>query len=168
MKRLIFLLLCFLSISQIVYGENELVRKSFDLKLLIDNDTFYKATVPQSSYVLNGNLLQIYPGEDLLFEAEVEKDKIVRLTAVRENKFPEKTIEIKFEQVCDGLIHKSMMLSIKNPFNKDLNYEALIYLMKNKKWVSTSILPVLAGKQAFETWPDIIVSIALNNFTLKE
>jgi hypothetical protein len=93
--------------------------------------------------------------------------KIVKLTAVKENKFKEKTIEIKFEQICEGRKHKLMMLTIKNPFSKDLNYGAGIYLMNNKKWVSTSVLPVLAGKVAFETWPDIIVSIALNNFTLE-
>jgi hypothetical protein len=167
MKRIVFLLFCFLSISQIAYGENELVRKSFDLKLAVDNDIFYKTIVPESPYVLKDNSLQIYPGEDLFFEAKVDGSKIVKLTAVKENKFKEKTIEIKFEQICEGRKHKLMMLTIKNPFSKDLNYGAGIYLMNNKKWVSTSVLPVLAGKVAFETWPDIIVSIALNNFTLE-
>lgn len=64
--------------------------------------------------------------------------------------------------------HMMMMLSVKNPFTKDLNYKAGIYLMKYNKWISTSIEPVMAEKMSFETWPDIIVSIVLNDWTLIE
>lgn len=168
MKKIFFILVCLFSITQITFAEGELTRKAFDLKLAVDNDRFYTTRLSESPFVTKDNTVQMYPGEDLFFEVEVVEDKIVKLIAVKENKFPEKTLEISFKQECNDKVHELMMLSIKNPFDKDLNYKALIYLMEHKKWVSTSVLPVVAGKVSFETWPDIIVTIALTNWTLKK
>lgn len=40
--------------------------------------------------------------------------------------------------------HKGMMLSIKNPFDKIINYSADICLLKYGKWVTTDVYDVLS------------------------
>jgi hypothetical protein len=55
-------------------------------------------------------------------------------------------------------------LKIQNPFPKDLGYKAKMFLLKQNKWVNTNVYPVTAGLSAFETWPDIIISLALGNW----
>jgi hypothetical protein len=55
-----------------------------------------------------------------------------------------------------------MILKVVNPFDKKLNYRAHIYLMKQKKWILTSIIAVLPKLSSYETWPDLIVTIALS------
>ena len=56
------------------------------------------------------------------------------------------------------------MLEVQNPFPKNLTYEAQMFLLSNKKWVKTSIYPVMAGLSGFETWTDIIISLGLGNW----
>jgi hypothetical protein len=41
-------------------------------------------------------------------------------------------------------------------------------LMKDKKWVNTSVYPVMARLESIEMWPDIITSLALFGFKLKD
>jgi hypothetical protein len=60
-----------------------------------------------------------------------------------------------------------MMLSIKNPFDRDMEYKADIYLIKYNRWINTSIVPVKAKLLSYEIWPDIIGTIVLHDFVLK-
>jgi hypothetical protein len=57
------------------------------------------------------------------------------------------------------------MLKVVNPFPYDLIYTAQILTLR-KKWSTTDVLPVRAGLSGFETWPNIIISIALGNWKL--
>lgn len=57
-----------------------------------------------------------------------------------------------------------MILQISNPFNKDLIYSAHLLLATSNKWIKTDVLPIKAGKSSYEMWPDIIVSIVLDNW----
>lgn len=90
------------------------------------------------------------------------------MKTVKENLNPEKTITISFTQQTDGKKNIGMMLKIDNPFDKKLEYKANMFLMKNNKWVSTNVLPVQPKLSHFETWPDIIVTIALSDWKFKK
>ena len=70
--------------------------------------------------------------------------------------------EISFTLSAEGKIHTQMIMKVVNPFDKKLDYTAHIYLMKQKKWISTSIIPVLPKQSSYETWPDLIVTIDLS------
>jgi hypothetical protein len=60
------------------------------------------------------------------------------------------------------------MLKIINPFNKNLEYKANVYLaLYNKWWINTSIIPVRAKLTSYESWPDIIGAVVLYDFILK-
>jgi len=43
----------------------------------------------------------------------------------------------------------------------------MIFLLKHNKWVPTSVIPVEEKLMSYETWPDIILSITLQEFTFK-
>lgn len=94
-------MLCLLIIPQVIFADS-LMRDQFDLKLMVDDNNFYQATIEKSPYVLKDNIVQLYPGETLLLEAEVIEDKITKLTAVKNNISPDKTIEISFKQISNG------------------------------------------------------------------
>jgi hypothetical protein len=155
-------------LSVTVFSEEPLMRNSFELMLNVDSESIYKAQIEESTYVLKGNTVQIYPGEMIFLEAEEDNGVIKSVKAVKENIYPEKTIEITFGQQSEEKIHKAMMLSVKNPFKQQLEYKAYIFLMKYNKWVLTTTKAVKPGLVSYEIWPDIIVTMILNEWKLKE
>lgn len=86
------------------------------------------------------------------------------MKAVRENKNPEKTIELEFNQNTEGRNHKMMMLKTKNPFDAKFEYSALMYTVGNDKWIKTTILPVPPKFSGYETWNNIIITPVLSDW----
>ena len=169
MKKLILIFLTYgLSIISIVGQTNypDESRNAYKLVLPINDSTSYSTDIKSSAYFNGPNVLQIYPGEKVLIEAEFTNGKAVSMKVVKDNKHPNKTIEVFFYQNVENKKHKGMMLSIKNPFNTTLKYEAKIFLMKENKWTSTNVYPVKTNLISYETWPDLIVTIALDEWHL--
>jgi hypothetical protein len=172
MKKLL-LMIFFIVLPFLIYSDDniDIERSSFELKLSVDGVNYWQWTVPQSNYVFNENYIQFYPGEALYVEADVINNVIVKLTVVKNIVNESKTIVIEFEQINNKdnpKIHEFMMLKIKNPFNKNLEYKADINLVLfDNKWVNTSTIPVKAGLISYEIWPDIIGTIVLHDFILK-
>jgi hypothetical protein len=117
--------------------------------------------------VLPDKSVQLYPGEKVFVEVEQENGVIKSVKAVKENTNPDKTLILEFTQTAKNKVHQMMMLNVTNPFKKNLAYRALMYPLKAGKWVETDVLPVMAGLSGFETWPDVITSIALSGWTFK-
>ncbi len=153
------LLLCF-SIAKSQSNE-QINREAFNLKLAVDSINFYKADIPSSPIVNPDNSVQIYPGEKLFLEFELNGQEIKSIKSVKEILNPNKTVTIEFVQETESNIHKHMMLTIRNPFQLDLTYSSMMFLMNNNEWVKTTVLPIKAGLFSIEIWPDIIVSLAL-------
>ncbi len=167
MKKIIFLIL--ITIGSNIYSEEDnriLNREPFKLELAVDEKSFYDYDVPESPYLLPDNTLQIYPGEEIFIEVEINGDGIELISVVSENIHPEKTIKITFTQNSEGRLHEFMMLHVTNPFDRDLLYDSFIFILQNNKWTKTSIIPVPAGLSSYESWPDIIVTLALSQFKL--
>ncbi|WDF77758.1 hypothetical protein PQ469_28130 [Mucilaginibacter sp. KACC 22773] len=167
MKNYLFLFLLLIGKECDAQTVDSNTRPPFELKLFVNDSTFYNAPMNASQYVYNKKTIQVFPGESLLIEAELSGDSLVNLKVVPENIHKEKTIKISFSQSVEGRIHQQMILSVVNPFSKKLDYSAQINLLNQKKWVKTSIIPVLPGLVSYETWPDLITTIALYDFCLK-
>jgi len=142
-------------------------RPPFNLKLFVNDSTFYEAKMAATMFVIDKKTIQIFPGEKLFIEAELANDSLVNLKVVPEIINKEKTLTIVFMQENENKLHKQMRLSITNPFSKQLEYNAQINLMKYKKWTKTSVMPALPGLESYEIWPDIITTAVLYNFHLK-
>ena len=59
------------------------------------------------------------------------------------------------------------MLAIMNPFEKDLEYEAMMFIVGRDKWIETNVLPVPAKLSSYEIWNDVIITLGLNEWKLK-
>lgn len=163
------LILSFLFATVICYGQNNDLpqREAFKLSIAVDDTSIYSADIKASDFILPENTIQIYPGENIFVEVELEKNVIKSMKTVKENLNPKKTLIISFNQVVEGKTNKGMMLKIENPFKKKLEYKALMFLMNYKKWVPTNVLPVYPKLSSYETWPDLIVTIALGEWKFK-
>lgn len=163
MRNFLAALFCFLALSENVSAQG-IERKAFELTVLVDSSAAYTDSVKGGPFVNGPNILQIYPGEKLYLEVEQIKDSVVRLISVSANKRPERTLVVSLTQHANGRVHESMFLQIKNPFKKNLFYQAQAFFLKPNKWARTSVLPVMAGKESYETWSDIIITMALYNW----
>ncbi|MFI5159345.1 MAG: hypothetical protein ACHQF4_10800 [Sphingobacteriales bacterium] len=121
----------------------------------------------ETSYVIKSEMVQIFPGETLYIETDIVKDSLINLKAVPTIINKEKTITISFSQDYENKVHKQMILKVNNPFSKSLIYHAHINLMKTKKWINSSVLPVKPNLESFEIWPDIITTVVLSDFYLQ-
>ena len=109
-------------------------------------------------------VLQIYPGEELNIETEIKGDSIFSMKVVEEIAFPEKTIKLKFLQNVTNRKNTQMILSVVNPFDNKLVYNAMIYTVGGQRWSPTSIIPIQPKLVGYETWPDVIVTMALEKW----
>jgi hypothetical protein len=160
------LIILFLGLTSSIFAQSSNVRQKHPLTLLVDETADYKMEVPVSPFIIGDSLVQVYPGEKLFIEVDLIKGKFKNLKIVRAIQNKEKTLVVEFSQISNGQLHKQMKLSFFNPFNKELNYSANIYLMQHSTWTQTSVIPVGAGKTSFEFWPDIISTITLSDFKL--
>ena len=157
-------LICMVGVAQV--NSIKTSRNDFKLTLAVDGENYYETDVKAGPYIVGPDVLQIYPTEKVLMEVEQVQGVIKSIKVVKENNNPAKTIEVSFMQNTEGKKHQLMMLTIKNPFDMDLKYRASIFLMKENKWVTTNVLPIKRGISSYETWPDIIVTIALDKWEL--
>ncbi len=166
--KLIFAILSFIATFFAMAQEStQLQRVAYKLTVAVDKKTFYEEAIKATPYVLPDNTIQLYPGETVFIEIEQENGIIRSMKAVEQNMHPNKTLSIRFSQTSKNRIHQLTMLHIENPFTEDLIYTSKIFLLHQRKWVDTNVYPVSKKLSAFETWPDIITSIALAGWEFK-
>jgi hypothetical protein len=160
-----FICLVFLSLTLTSFASAQdfypLKRKPYVLQVAVDKKTTYEENLSESTYLLPDLTLQLYPGETVFIEIEQENGTIKNIRAVPEIKYPEKTLTIFFAQTVKKKVHEMMLLKIDNPFRYALKYDAKIYLMQYKKWINTNVFAVPPGLSSFETWPDLVSTIAV-------
>ena len=167
MKKIVLLLVCVLGIN-FIFAQNETPnREAFTLKIYVDGEQYYEQKVEDSPYFVKEKVLQIYPEEKLFVEVEVEKKEIISMKVVKENLNPEKTVEIELKQTIEGRESKFMTLEIMNPFEKDLEYKAMMFIVGQDKWINTNVLPIKAKLTGYEIWTDVIITLVLTEWELK-
>ncbi|MBD3584067.1 hypothetical protein [Flavobacterium selenitireducens] len=160
MKMKYTLMLLLIVVSSIAQEK----RNELKVELIVDKENNYSTAVAESPYFVKEKVLQIYPGEDLNIEVEINEGNISTMKVVDVVKFPERTISVRFFQESKDRQNAQMILVVKNPFSKKLLYDAIIYLPVMEKWTRTSIIPILPKLVGYEMWPDVIATIALENW----
>jgi hypothetical protein len=155
-----------LALSAVAQDTIPLMRPAYKLIVAVDNETFYEQQLAASPYVLPNYTIQLYPGESVYIEVEQNEGVIKKMTAIKTIKDSSKTISISFTQEAKGKVHDLMMLKMINPFPYKLFYKASIFILSQKKWISTDVYPVEARLSGYETWPDVITSIGLGDWKL--
>ncbi|MNQ66728.1 hypothetical protein D3C85_812270 [compost metagenome] len=167
MKKLLYLVL--ILAASFSYSQNEVKeREAFTLKLLVDSEQFYQMNVDKSKYFVKENILQIYPTEKINIQVEIKNDTIFAMKVVEKIVEPKKTIQIEFVQNVKDNKSEGMMLKVTNPFDKKLNYNAMMYIVGHDKWISTSIIPILPNLVNYETWNDVIISLVLEKWRFEK
>jgi hypothetical protein len=168
MKKLLFLSLCVFAMHFMLFGQDSTIlkRPAYKLKIPIDGNSFYEANIESTPYVLPDRAIQLYPGESVYIVVDQVDGNIKSLHAISEIQDSSKTLIISFSQITAGNIHQSMMLKVHNPLPYQLKYTAKMLTLR-KKWVTTDVLPVEAGISGYETWQNVIVSIALGDWEFK-
>jgi len=167
MKKTLLIIITF--IANFCYSQNEIKeREPFVLKLAVDNEQFYQMDIPKSKYFVKENIIQIYPTEKLNIEVEIKNDTIYSMKLIEKIVEPKRTIQIEFLQNVKDKKPEGMMLKVTNPFDRKLNYNAMIYIVGNNKWLSTSIIPILPNLVNYETWNDVIITLLLEKWRFEK
>ena len=161
---LVVLLVTISGVAQAQKNNMNPKRENFKLVLAVDGHSTFSQDVKHSPYLSESNTLKLYPSEKVFMEITQSNSTISSIKVVKENKNPDKTIEVSFNQIVENQKHKGMMLKISNPFDINLKYSSKIFLMKTKQLVDTDVLPIQAKLSSYETWPDIIVYIELDKW----
>ena len=156
----------FISFQNIIFSQsNDLkYRDSFELKMVIDEGHFYRTDIKVTPYIMPRNAVQLYAGEKVFVEVEMEGKLVKSLKSVKENLNPAKTLVISFSQIVDGKMHKEMILKIENPFDAKLKYEANRFMMNIRKWNIIAVKPVDAKSNNTETWTEMFSILILSKF----
>ncbi|MEM0518681.1 MULTISPECIES: hypothetical protein [Aequorivita] len=164
MKNKITLIIFLISIG-ISFGQNEKPnREPFVLKLAVDSVNYYQQEIQKSPYFVKDNILQIFPSEKINIEVEIENDSIISMKTVEKVEFPEKTITIDFKQEVKDRKSEMMMLTVKNPFDKTMTYDARMFIVGREELLKTSIIPIRPKLTNFEMWNDVIITLILDNW----
>ncbi|PXY38754.1 hypothetical protein DMB65_21305 [Flavobacterium cheongpyeongense] len=167
MKKNLFIIILF--IANFCYSQNEIKeREPFVLKLAVDNEQFYQMDIPKSKFFVKENIIQIYPTEKLNVEVEIKNDTIYSMKVVDKIVEPKRTIQIEFLQNVKDKKPEGMMLKVTNPFDRKLNYNAMMYIVGHNKWLSTSIIPILPNLVNYETWNDVIITLVLEKWRFEK
>lgn len=162
MKKITFTLFL---LSMMCYSQNQKIdREPFKLELVANAENNYSVNIAKSRYFVKEKVLQIYPGEELNIETEIKGDSIFSMRVVDKVIFPEKTIKLKFLQNVTDRNNTQMLLSVVNPFDRKLVYDAMIYTVGGEQWSPTSIIHIQPKLVGYETWPDVIATMALEKW----
>jgi hypothetical protein len=105
----------------------------------------------------------IHPGETLYVTFQRTSDS---LTLAHAGKDADKAAQLILTMAPFKEIHGTS-LKVENKFDTNLYYKAEMRLLSKNKRANTSVVPVIAGKLSFESWPYVIEELALSGFELK-
>ncbi len=99
MKILTFIIALIISQTICLGQDNDLpMREAFKLQMAVDTVNFYEVDIDPGKYVLPDNTIQLYPGEEIFVELELDKNSIKSVKTVKQIVNPEKTMTISFSQ----------------------------------------------------------------------
>jgi len=105
-----------------------------------------------------GDRISILPGDELFIEADEVDGKLINFRQVDAIVNQNVTLTFSLSQMSTGL---GMMLSVSNPFAKNIKYHLNIIDFSGRPH-QTSSCPVRAGLSVFESWghpiPELILS----------
>ena len=137
------------------------------LPTLICNDVVCGAYLAGPVVVpeLLGSSIVVKKGMKIHVELVLVNGKVVDWSIVRGDREESHVLTIELSSVMRDSVERTM-LSIYNPYNTDLTYNARIFLNAYDKWLDTDVIPVKPGLKAIEIWNDSISEVILSGFQL--
>lgn len=132
------------------------------IRLKRRDGTWFEQAIGHFSGAVQDYGLIVLAGQKIFVEVDVSGDQFHNFRQVGNPENPCKTITADFKQMEDG----GMMLSLTQPFNKDVKFDMEILQIDGARLAATSSLPVKVGMKSHEMWPDPISMVVLKNARL--
>ncbi len=140
-------------------------RDPFTLKLKLPDGSSYEEHFDQVPYVKDG-YIYIFPGEKFGVMVSTAGDEIAGLGYVKQSGKGDVRLEFKEEKAGGGRV--MMILVIESKLKRTLYMDAPMQVPNRKGVYKTNVLPVLAGKIGFESWPHPISLLELKNLRFSQ
>ena len=135
-------------------------RAPFSLKLQIDKKHFYERQFDKVPYVADNNVY-LFVRDNFGINVTITGDRISGVTYQPAPARSDVVFTFTQEKTPNGPM---MLLVTKNNLKRKLVFDALMTIPGQEGIHKTSILPIQASLSSFESWPDPIVQLVLQNF----
>jgi hypothetical protein len=132
-------------------------RPAKTLRLKVGETEVAEFDFPKGPYVADG-YINLLSGEEINVEFDDGAGGPTNPRYVEKVTSPEKTVTFSLSLKDIGTI-----LSVKNPFPKNILYDCLIQHYKAQRLQKTTIVPVESGLVSFEHWPYPITQVVISN-----
>lgn len=149
-KNILFICLCFSALVSFSQIQN-----------------IFKIPKEENKFVYQDKFIKLFIGDEIFIQVKTINDSIKEFKIVSKIEDLSNTISVSFKFDKFGK-NKATILKMNNPFDKELNYKALISTSQNPNFEETSIVPVYPKIFTMEMWPYNIESIILYDFQLKQ
>ena len=126
------------------------------VRLKVNDKEYSEMEFPKGPYVADG-FINVLVGEEILVEFEDNDGALSNPSYVKTASKAERTISFRLEQTPEGTV-----LTVKNPFAKDIIYDCFIQHYSETRLRKTSIIPVKAGLMNFEMWPYPVAQVVIS------
>lgn len=127
------------------------------VRLRLNNKEYFEMEFPRGPYVADG-FINVLAGEEFNVEFDESEGRLANPHYVKTSTKPERTLSLKLEQTDEGTV-----LSVKNPFAREIMYDCLIQHYKEQRLRKTSVVPVGSRLVSFELWPYPVAQVVISN-----
>lgn len=126
------------------------------VRLKLNKKEYFEMEFPKGPYVAEG-FINVLAGEEFLVEFDDVDGVLSNPRYVKTAAKPERTVSFRLEQTDQGTV-----LTVKNPFTKNIIYDCFIQHYSEQRLQKTSIIPVPAGLRSFEMWPYPVAQVVIS------
>lgn len=139
------------------------VDRPFTVTLKKRDGSTYTHTFEPPMPVIHKGVITVFAGQTLNVEAVPGPGgRLGRFNLVRKVVHPARTLVLQLEQSGRG-----MMLTVHNPFDRPLRYEAGIRRLDDSGFTPSDVCPVMAKLGGIEAWPEPLFQVRLTDLHLE-
>ena len=133
--------------------------------LVLDEEREMRQELPPFPYVYR-DVVYLVPGDDFRLTGEVQGDRLVNLRVVSEGESPVHVLRVRFSQELESGAAHQMVLALDSTLPRALRYRASVLAAESKGFQPTASCPVPPGKSAYESWPQPLRTMVLEELQL--
>ena len=143
-----------------------LCREPRTVTLVLDEEREMRQELPPFPYVYR-DVVYVVPGDDFRLTGEVQGDRLVKLRVVKEGESPPLALRIRFSQEVESGTSMLMVLALDSTLPRALRYTVSMLPAESAGgFQPTSSCPVLPGRSVYESWPQPLRTLVLEDLRL--
>jgi hypothetical protein len=143
-----------------------LCREPRTVTLVLDEEREMRQELPPFPYVYR-DVVYVVPGDDFRLTGEVQGDRLVKLRVVKEGESPPQALRIRFSQEVESGTSMLMVLAVDSTLSRALRYTVSMLPAESAGgFQPTSSCPVPPGRSVYESWPQPLRTLVLEDLRL--